>query len=67
MPTSPTKFPVYRAHADARCFRCGGALTGPRGSEYPPGEGGHRGECLPCDFKGLAAFTYYDLAREIAS
>lgn len=49
-------FPKFDDHESARCFKCGRLLVGPRGSQYPRGEGGHRGECLSC---GL--HTYYDI------
>lgn len=49
-------FPEYVDHADARCFRCGGALRGePRESGYR--EGRFVRNCV-CGYA-----TFYDLQR----
>jgi hypothetical protein len=49
-------FPKYRAHKDARCFRCGGRLIEEALGQFPTGRGNYHGYCPECEMR-----TWYDI------
>ena len=49
------KFPVYTEHGSARCFNCGGELTGHRESGFPEHRGQFKAHCEKCRMD-----TWYD-------
>lgn len=52
---SVPKFPTFKLHQEARCFRCSEVLDGePHDTGYPTGR--WRQSCSKCD-----RFTFYDL------
>jgi hypothetical protein len=54
------KWPVYRAHSEARCFRCDGELDDCKADDFVPrGDGACHGWCASCE-----VFTWYDLLDE---
>jgi len=55
---SESRYPVYKSHEDARCWKCGGPLGGkPEVSGYPTGR--HAALCPKCEMK-----TFYDIKVE---
>ena len=51
------KWPVVETHEEARCWKCGGSLSGePHDSGFPPNHGKWRQKCVKCDMT-----TWYDL------